>query len=68
MKTTHFFSGSFLLLSLFAVSFLAAGSSLSAQEERRVSHILVESKAKAGGAAIKSGFWVRPLPTEGGSS
>lgn len=47
MKTTHFFSGSFLLLSLFAVSFLAAGSSLSAQEERRVSHILVESKAKA---------------------
>ena len=47
MKTTNFFSGSFLLLSLFAVSFLAAASSLSAQEERRVSHILVESKAKA---------------------
>ena len=47
MKPTHFFSGSFLLLSLFAVSFLAAGSSLSAQEERRVSHILVESKDKA---------------------
>ena len=47
MKTTHFFSGSFLLLSLFAVSFLATASSLSAQEERRVSHILVESKARA---------------------
>ena len=47
MKTNQFFSGSFFLLSLFAVSFFAAGSSLSAQEERRVSHILVESKAKA---------------------
>lgn len=47
MKTIHFFSGSFFLLSLFAVSFFAGASSLPAQEERRVSHILVESKDKA---------------------
>lgn len=47
MKIIHFFPGRSVLLALFAVSIFSGGSALPAQEERRVSHILVESKEKA---------------------
>ena len=47
MKLMNSFAGRSLLLGALAISVFAGGSSAFAQEERKVSHILIESKARA---------------------
>ena len=47
MKFMNSFAGRSFLLGAFAISILAGGSPVFAQEERKVSHILLGSKAKA---------------------
>ena len=47
MKFMNSFAGRSFLLGAFAISILAGGSPVFAQEQRKVSHILLGSKAKA---------------------